>query len=114
MKVIASISNIKVGLTGHWSQPVATMATVFTLAKLASSYIENIPIFSPPNIALVMITAATCGYAIKASKVFAKTITKNSEVPILSKIEYEKALALQKTWDNKRPGQTHKVSWDNR
>ena len=107
MEVIASSSNIQPRLTGHWSQPVATSIAIVTVAKLASSYIENIPILSIPNVALVALTAATCGYAIKASKVFAKTITKNSEVPILSREEYKEALAIQETWDF----QDYKVSW---
>jgi hypothetical protein len=100
MNTLTSISNTRVQLTVHWSQPAAIVISGFTIAKLASSYLEQGPTLSLVNISLLALTTVSCGYAIKASKVFAQTITKNSEVSMFNKQEYEEALALQKECDS--------------
>jgi ABC-type microcin C transport system permease subunit YejE len=92
MTTVASFYGGQLRLTVHRPQTIATGISTLTIAKIASSYLEHELALSLVNVSLVALTAVSCLYALKTSTIFTKTITKNSEVPILN---IEEALKKQ-------------------
>jgi hypothetical protein len=104
-----AIGNFQIKFEPNYPGLVAVTSTVATASSVISAAVNNNPIFSLQNIALVVISVGSWGYALaaKSSKVFVKTMKTDlapakQSFPALVKewtVAKKNTQEIQKLWD---------------